>query len=208
MAVRPYQSIEKNSSNGSKPPAGLQRSRKGSFVSKCGGFTHAGEQSNRSYQAGPGAPARLQVTDPCLHRWVRPCSCFAKVTRSQTSPFRAIEQVAHRIGSDLVVVGTSRFPLLKRVFIGSVSNEVLRGIEHDVLVVSPAAARRAHRIECSKQVCGCRPASVSAYRARGRAPYRPSGASSGQLTSRAEQAGISRVLVDNSTGDYDAKIFR
>lgn len=67
------------------------------------------------------------------------------VFSQQTSPFRAIEQVANRIGSDLVVVGTSRFPLFKRVFIGSVSNEVLRGIEHDVLLISPAAARRAHR---------------------------------------------------------------
>jgi len=62
-----------------------------------------------------------------------------------TSPFHAIEQVAQRLGSDLVVVGSSRFPLLKRVFIGSVSNEVLRGMKHDVLLVSPAAARRAHR---------------------------------------------------------------
>lgn len=67
------------------------------------------------------------------------------VFSEQTSPFRAIEQVANRIGSDLVVVGTSRFPLFKRVFIGSVSNEVLRGIEHDVLLISPVAARRAHR---------------------------------------------------------------
>ena len=63
----------------------------------------------------------------------------------QTSPFRAIEQVAQRGGSDLLVVGSSRFPLLKRVFIGSVSNEVLRGMKHDVLLVSPAAARRARR---------------------------------------------------------------
>ena len=30
----------------------------------------------------------------------------------QTSPFHAIEQVAQRVGSDLVVVGSSRFPLL------------------------------------------------------------------------------------------------
>jgi nucleotide-binding universal stress UspA family protein len=67
------------------------------------------------------------------------------VFSQQNSPFRAIEQVASRIGSDLVVVGTSRFPLFKRVFIGSVSNEVLRGIEHDVLLISPVAARRAHR---------------------------------------------------------------
>lgn len=67
------------------------------------------------------------------------------VFSQQTSPFRAIEQVSKHIGSDLVVVGTSRFPLLKRVFIGSVSNEVLRGIKHDVLLISPAAARRASR---------------------------------------------------------------
>lgn len=62
-----------------------------------------------------------------------------------TSPFHAIEQVAQRVGADLVVVGSSRFPVLKRVFIGSVSNEVLRGMKQDVLLVSPAAARRAQR---------------------------------------------------------------
>jgi len=67
------------------------------------------------------------------------------VFSQENAPFRAIEQVASRIGSDLVVVGTSRFPLFKRVFIGSVSNEVLRGIKHDVLIISPVAARRAHR---------------------------------------------------------------
>jgi nucleotide-binding universal stress UspA family protein len=61
----------------------------------------------------------------------------------QTSPLHAIEQAAQPAGSDLVVVGSSRFPLLKRLFIGSVSNEVLRGIKHDILLVSPAAARRA-----------------------------------------------------------------
>ena len=72
-------------------------------------------------------------------------SARVSVFSQENSPFRAIEQVASRIGSDLVVVGTSRFPLFKRVFVGSVSNEVLRGIEHDVLVISPVAARRAHR---------------------------------------------------------------
>jgi nucleotide-binding universal stress UspA family protein len=72
-------------------------------------------------------------------------SARVSVFSQESSPFRAIEQVASHIGSDLVVVGTSRFPLFKRVFIGSVSNEVLRGIEHDVLVISPVAARRAHR---------------------------------------------------------------
>ena len=64
-------------------------------------------------------------------------SARVSVFSQENSPFRAIEQVASRIGADLAVVGTSRFPLFKRVFIGSVSNEVLRGIEHDVLVISP-----------------------------------------------------------------------
>lgn len=63
----------------------------------------------------------------------------------QASPLRAIEQAAQRTGSDLVVVGASRFPALKRVFLGSVSNEVLRTITRDVLLVSPAAIRRARR---------------------------------------------------------------
>jgi nucleotide-binding universal stress UspA family protein len=72
-------------------------------------------------------------------------SARVSVFSQENLPFRAIEQVASRIGSDLVVVGSSRFPLFKRVFIGSVSNEVLRGIEHDVLVISLVAARSAHR---------------------------------------------------------------
>jgi len=72
-------------------------------------------------------------------------SARVSVFSQENSPFKAIEQVASRIGSDLVVVGTSRFPVFKRVFVGSVSNEVLRGIAHDVLVISPVAARRAHR---------------------------------------------------------------
>jgi len=63
----------------------------------------------------------------------------------QISPIRAIEQIAKRTESDLVVVGSSRFPELKRLFHASVSNEVLRRAKHDVLLVSPAAARRARR---------------------------------------------------------------
>lgn len=63
----------------------------------------------------------------------------------QASPLCAIAQVAQGLGSDLVVVGSSRFPQLKRWFVGSVSNDVLRRIESDVLLVSPAAARRARK---------------------------------------------------------------
>lgn len=57
-------------------------------------------------------------------------------------PFHAIDDAAKGSGSDLVVVGTSRFPRLKRVFLGSVSNEVQRRIARDVLVVPPSAIRR------------------------------------------------------------------
>lgn len=77
------------------------------------------------------------------------------ISSAQTSPLHAIEQVAQNAGSDLVVVGSSRFPLLKRVFIGSVSNDVLRRMKQDVLLVSPAAARRAQR-----RVLALDPASV------------------------------------------------
>jgi hypothetical protein len=71
-------------------------------------------------------------------------SARLSVFSEESSPYSAIEHVANRVASDLVVVGTSRFAVFKRVF-GSVSNEVLRGIKHDVLVISPVAARRAHR---------------------------------------------------------------
>lgn len=64
---------------------------------------------------------------------------------SQAPPLRAIEQVSRNLGADLVVVGSSRFPQLKRWFAGSVSNDVLRGLRNDVLVVPPAAALRARK---------------------------------------------------------------
>jgi len=60
----------------------------------------------------------------------------------ESSPLRGIEQVAQRMDSDLVIVGSSRFPLLKRIFVGSVSNKVLRRIKQDVLLISPAAVDR------------------------------------------------------------------
>jgi len=63
----------------------------------------------------------------------------------QVSATHAIEQIAERTGSQLIVVGSSRFPELKRFFIGSVSNDILRGGQHDVLLVSPIAARRARQ---------------------------------------------------------------
>lgn len=68
-----------------------------------------------------------------------------RIFAPQVAPAKAIDQVAKRVGADLIVVGSSRFPELKRVFVGSVSNEVLRDSRHDVLLVTPDAARRARR---------------------------------------------------------------
>lgn len=69
-------------------------------------------------------------------------SARTSVIQKHASPFYAIERATERTRSDLVVVGACRFPVLKRVVLGSVSNEVLRKIGCDVLVASPAAVRR------------------------------------------------------------------
>jgi nucleotide-binding universal stress UspA family protein len=72
-------------------------------------------------------------------------SAHFSIFSPQVSPIRAIEQIANQVGADVVVVGSSRFPVLKRLFVGSVSNEVLRRAKRDVLLVPPAAARRARQ---------------------------------------------------------------
>jgi nucleotide-binding universal stress UspA family protein len=71
-------------------------------------------------------------------------------------PFQAIDEAAKGSGSDLVVVGTSRFPRLKRVFLGSVSNEVQRRIARDVLIVPPGAVRRSQVESSKKEASGTR----------------------------------------------------
>ena len=64
------------------------------------------------------------------------------VFQRDAAPLRAIDDVAKRIESDLVVVGASRFPVLKRTLLGSVSSEVVRNLQCDVLVVPPGALGR------------------------------------------------------------------
>lgn len=59
------------------------------------------------------------------------------------APLRAIEHAAQLTDADLVVVGSSHFPVLKRIVLGSVSNEVLRRMTCDVLLVSPGAIKHA-----------------------------------------------------------------
>jgi nucleotide-binding universal stress UspA family protein len=64
------------------------------------------------------------------------------ILAERSSPFRAIEHAVELTDADLVVVGSSHFPVLKRVVIGSISNEVLRRLTCDVLLVSPRAIKR------------------------------------------------------------------
>lgn len=67
-------------------------------------------------------------------------------------PAKAVERAVRRIAPQLLVIGTSRFFMLKRLLVGSVADELLRNIECDILVISPAAARRT-----SDQRSWCRP---------------------------------------------------
>ena len=64
------------------------------------------------------------------------------VLAKQGPPLRAIEHAAQLTSADMVVVGASHFPALKRIVIGSISNEVLRRLTCDVLLVSPGAIKQ------------------------------------------------------------------
>lgn len=72
-------------------------------------------------------------------------------------PAKAVERAVRRIAPQLLIMGTSRFFMLKRMFVGSVADELLRNIECDILVISPAAARRT-----GDQRSWCRPSATPA----------------------------------------------
>jgi nucleotide-binding universal stress UspA family protein len=65
------------------------------------------------------------------------------VIQRHASPFHAIEHAVEQTRSNLLVIGARRFPVLKRMVAGSVSNDVLRKITCDVLIVSSATVSRA-----------------------------------------------------------------
>ena len=64
------------------------------------------------------------------------------VTQEHARPFRAIERAVEDMTPQLLVMGMSRYAALKRLLSGSVANEVLRKIQCDVLIASPAAVQR------------------------------------------------------------------
>jgi nucleotide-binding universal stress UspA family protein len=55
-------------------------------------------------------------------------------------PFAAIERVAGRVAAELLVIGTRGLGGVKRLVLGSVTEEVLRRVNCDVLAVPPRAA--------------------------------------------------------------------
>ena len=57
----------------------------------------------------------------------------------QTRPPRAIQRVIRRVQPELLIVGTKERAALNRVVRGSVANDVLRGLECDILVAAPDA---------------------------------------------------------------------
>ena len=82
------------------------------------------------------------MLEPALHRYGVDVPARLSVVQESASPFRAINRVVKELKPDLVVIGTSRYFMLKRMLLGSVADEVLRNIDSDILVVSPAAATK------------------------------------------------------------------
>jgi nucleotide-binding universal stress UspA family protein len=69
-------------------------------------------------------PARVQV---CAHA---------------ARPVEAIETVIRRVDPDLLVIGVSRWFMLKRIIGGSVADQVFRRFDCDILAVSPRPIRK------------------------------------------------------------------
>ncbi|HVF18048.1 MAG TPA: universal stress protein [Steroidobacteraceae bacterium] len=97
----------------------------------------------RTFERSLGQLAWNEIDTQLFHAGLD--SAHFSIFSPQVSPIRAIEEVTERVGADLVIVGSGRFPFLKRVFLGSVSNEVLRRVKRDVLLVPAAAGQRARR---------------------------------------------------------------
>ena len=60
------------------------------------------------------------------------------VLTDQARPLGAIERAMERVQPDLLVIGVSRWFALKRILIGSVADQVFRGVNCDILAISPS----------------------------------------------------------------------
>jgi universal stress protein E len=62
---------------------------------------------------------------------------IATVIVERGAPFEVIQDAVKKMRTDLLVIGTRGYGGLKRILLGSVADQVLRGIGCDILAVPP-----------------------------------------------------------------------
>jgi universal stress protein E len=77
-----------------------------------------------------------------------------------SKPFEAIERCLSSTRAELLVIGTSRWFMLKRLLFGSIADEVLRRVECDVLAITPRA-RKTRTTGAEKLHRGARPSTAA-----------------------------------------------
>jgi nucleotide-binding universal stress UspA family protein len=60
------------------------------------------------------------------------------VLTEQARPVDAIQHAMERVQPELLVIGVSRWFALKRILVGSVADQVFRGVNCDILAISPS----------------------------------------------------------------------
>jgi universal stress protein E len=65
-----------------------------------------------------------------------------RITAELAPPLEALEQIIEQVNPELLVIGTSRWFLLKRMLSRSIAHQLLRRVNCDILAVSPISARR------------------------------------------------------------------
>jgi nucleotide-binding universal stress UspA family protein len=63
-------------------------------------------------------------------------------TAEPGDPFAAIQRATEQVRPDLLVIGVSRWFLLKRLLLGSVADRVFRNVSCDILAIAPARSER------------------------------------------------------------------
>lgn len=64
------------------------------------------------------------------------------ISTELSRPLTAIRRVMEQAHPELLVIGVSRWVALKRILVGSVAHQVFRGVNCDVLAISPPPAER------------------------------------------------------------------
>jgi hypothetical protein len=65
-----------------------------------------------------------------------------RISTELSRPLTAIRRVMEQAQPELLVIGVSRWVALKRLLVGSVAHQVFRGVNCDVLAVSPPPVER------------------------------------------------------------------